>query len=62
VPVADLRRAAEAHGISWRTMERAKKLLGVEARRISNAGTARGAGRWEWFLELVEERTNEPEA
>ena len=62
VPVADLRRGAEAHGISWRTVERAKKLLGVEARRISSAGTARGAGRWEWFLELAEERTDEPEA
>jgi hypothetical protein len=62
VPVADLRRGAEANAIAWRTVERAKKRLGVEARRISNAGTARGAGRWEWFLELVEERTNEPEA
>jgi hypothetical protein len=36
-------------------VERAKKLLGVEARRISSTGTPRGAGRWEWFLELVEE-------
>jgi hypothetical protein len=54
VPVADIRRGAEANGHSWPTVERAKKLLGVEARRISTAGGARGSGRWEWFLELVE--------
>ena len=52
VPVADLRRGAEANGHSWPTVERAKKLLGVQARRISAAGSPRGAGRWEWFLEL----------
>ena len=52
VPVAELRRGAEANGHSWPTIERAKKLLGVEARRISSAGSPRGAGRWEWFLEL----------
>jgi len=56
VPVADLRRGAEANGISWRTVERAKKLLGVEARRISSATGPRGSGRWEWFLELQEEQ------
>jgi hypothetical protein len=55
VPVADLRRGAEANGLSWRTVERAKKLLGIEARRISGAGSPRGAGRWEWFLELIED-------
>jgi hypothetical protein len=54
VPVADLRRGAEANGLSWRTVERAKKLLGVEARRISGGGSPRGAGRWEWFVELQE--------
>jgi AAA domain len=59
VPVADLRRGAEANGLSWPTIERAKKLLGVEARRISTAGGARGSGRWEWFLELVEEEPQE---
>jgi hypothetical protein len=56
VPVSALRRGAEANAISWRTVERAKKLLGVEARRISGAGAPRGAGRWEWFLEI-----NDPE-
>jgi len=59
VPVADLRRGAEANGLSWPTIERAKKLLGVQARRISTAGGARGSGRWEWFLELVEEEPQE---
>ena len=52
VPVTELRRGAEANGHSWPTIERAKKLLGVEARRISSTGSLRGAGRWEWFLEL----------
>jgi hypothetical protein len=55
VAVSDLRRGAEANGISWPTIERAKKLLGVEARRISTAGSPRGSGRWEWFLELQEQ-------
>jgi hypothetical protein len=59
VPVADLRRGAEANGLSWPTIERAKKLLGVQARRISTAGGARGSGRWEWFLELVDEEPQE---
>jgi AAA domain len=54
VPVADIRRGAEANGLSWPTIERAKKLLGVQARRISTAGGMRGSGRWEWFLELQE--------
>jgi AAA domain/Bifunctional DNA primase/polymerase, N-terminal len=55
VAVSDLRRGAEANGISWPTLERAKKLLGVEARRISTQGAPRGSGRWEWFLELQEQ-------
>ena len=52
VPVADLRKAAEANAISWPTIERAKKLMGVQARRISTPGGQRGSGRWEWYLEL----------
>jgi hypothetical protein len=55
VGVTDLRRGAEANGLSWRTLERAKKLLGIEARRVSSANSPRGSGRWEWFLELVSE-------
>jgi putative DNA primase/helicase len=51
VAVTDLRKGAEANGISWRTVERSKKLLGVEARRISTASAPRGTGRWEWFAE-----------
>ena len=54
VAVAALRKGAEAHAISWRTVERAKKLVGVEARRVSSGTAARGVGHWEWFLELVE--------
>jgi hypothetical protein len=57
--VVDLRRGADANGHSWPTLERAKKLLGVEARRISTAGGPRGSGRWEWFLELREEEPQE---
>jgi AAA domain/Bifunctional DNA primase/polymerase, N-terminal len=60
VPVADLHRGAEANGLSWPTVERAKKLLGVEARRVSSSGSARGAGRWEWFLELREDTNTQP--
>jgi hypothetical protein len=40
--------------LSARRRWRAKKLLGVQARRISTAGGVRGSGRWEWFLELQE--------
>jgi hypothetical protein len=50
VPVNDLRRGAEANGISWPTIERAKDALGVQARRISKSGSPRGSGRWEWYL------------
>lgn len=60
VAVSDLRRGADANGLSWRTVERAKKLLGVEARRFSAAGSPRGSGRWEWFLELLEQDDDEP--
>lgn len=59
VPVYDLKRGAEAHGLAWRTVERAKKLLGVEARRISSSSSPRGSGRWEWFLELQEQEPAE---
>jgi hypothetical protein len=55
VAVADLRHGAEANGISWPTLERAKKLIGAQARRISTPGAPRGAGRWEWYLELEEQ-------
>ncbi|MGE4172605.1 MAG: AAA family ATPase [Methylocystis sp.] len=45
----ELRSAAEAHAIAWRTVERAKKTLGVEATRIGEEGV-RGGGRWMWRL------------
>jgi putative DNA primase/helicase len=56
VSVTDLKRGAEANGISWRTVERAKKLLAVEARRVSSSSSPRGAGRWEWFLEISRDK------
>jgi len=59
VSVYDLKRGADANGIAWRTVERAKKLLGVEARRISSPSAPRGSGRWEWFLELQEQEPAE---
>lgn len=44
VSVRELKAAAEAHGHSWRTVERAKKRLGVMA---SKAGLS---GGWSWSL------------
>lgn len=46
--VKDIRLAASDAGIAWRTIERAKAALGVEARRESVG--ASGAGRWMWRL------------
>jgi hypothetical protein len=46
--VSELKRAAEAAGIAWRTVERAKSRLGVEPVRISDGNS--GAGRWAWQL------------
>jgi hypothetical protein len=47
VPTKELRAAAEAHTIAWRTIERAKKSLGIEATRLGEEGV-RGGGRWMW--------------
>jgi hypothetical protein len=44
VPTRDIQQAARAHGHSWRTVERAKKQLGIEAVK---AGLAAG---WSWQL------------
>jgi hypothetical protein len=49
VATTELRSAATAHAIAWRTVERAKKTLGVEATRIGEEGI-RGGGRWVWRL------------
>ena len=53
-PVAskELKERAEADGISWRTVERAKEELGVIATRQGEPGK-RGAGAWAWTLPAV---------
>jgi hypothetical protein len=43
----EVRREAEAAGLSWRTMERAKSRIGVQARRAGGFGKA---GGWVWML------------
>jgi hypothetical protein len=48
--VVDVRRAAKCSGVAWRTLERAKAALGVEARRQSAGGGQRGAGAWVWGM------------
>lgn len=51
VSVKELKGAAEAHGIAWRTVERAKARLGVTAER---AGGLADRGVWQWALEMDE--------
>src|SRR5439155_26902178 len=46
-PVRDLKRNAEGGGVAWRTVERAKRDLGVVAQRV---GTLGRGGYWEWVL------------
>lgn len=43
-PVTDLRKAAQRDGHSWRTVERAKRALGVKAEKSALAGG------WKWSL------------
>jgi putative DNA primase/helicase len=45
VPVQDLKRQAGMDEIGWRTLERVKKKLGVEARREGGIGKQ---GKWSW--------------
>jgi hypothetical protein len=45
-PVREIREAATANGIGWRTVERSKQELGVKAVK-SNFG---GRGGWNWQL------------
>lgn len=47
-PVKAIKREAADAGIAWRTVERAKQALGVEAKRVSSGNE--GRGRWEWEL------------
>lgn len=48
-PVSELKTEAESLGHGWRTVQRAKDRLGVEARRV---GGAASDGRWEWSLRM----------
>jgi hypothetical protein len=43
----DLKREAEAAGISERTLQRAKAMLGVVSNQI---GTLNGGHEWQWSL------------
>ncbi|MBK8131468.1 MAG: AAA family ATPase [Gammaproteobacteria bacterium] len=59
-PVAseDLKRMARDDGMSWRTVERAKKSLGVVARKHGFDTAA----RWAWYLPDSEDRHRRPPA
>jgi hypothetical protein len=46
-PVREVRKTAREAGISDRTLDRAKTVVGVEAHRV---GGAASAGHWEWSL------------
>lgn len=48
VPVREIKKEANAAGVSWRTVERAKSELGVIAERVSSGNT--GGGYWTWRL------------
>lgn len=47
-PVGELKEAAEDLGLSWRTVQRAKRDLEIDARRQGGVGDS---GRWTWELE-----------
>jgi hypothetical protein len=38
---------AEGEGLAWRTVERAKRELGVFSERVGELG---GKGHWQWWL------------
>jgi AAA domain len=46
VPVGEIRAAARGAGLAWRTLERAKTRLGVQAELLGYGS----AGRWQWHL------------
>lgn len=54
VRVADLKQAAEAHGLAWRTVVRAKEALGIEPQK---GGFREG---WKWALPLSHEGCQAP--
>ncbi|MCX7310332.1 MAG: AAA family ATPase [Alphaproteobacteria bacterium] len=50
-PAKDIEGEAKEAGISWRTVNRAKKALGVVAERKAESGDGFGrSGRWHWSL------------
>ena len=49
VATTEIKSAAGGHAIAWRTVERAKRSLGVEAFRKGEEGV-KGGGRWFWRL------------
>lgn len=60
-PAGQVRDEAEDTGISQRTLERAKKNMGVISYRENAAGEKRGKGQWYWKLpvvDLVDEPSN----
>jgi hypothetical protein len=61
VSASQVREEAEDAGISLRTLERAKKTVGIISYRENVAGEKRGKGRWYWRLpavDLVDEPSN----
>jgi hypothetical protein len=49
LPQRDVERQADAAGLSWATVKRAKKAVGVRTERRGVEGE-RGAGRWYWSI------------
>jgi RecA-family ATPase len=49
VPVNELKEKATAEGFSWSTVERAKRELGIKAKRTGDPGK-KGGGMWSWRL------------
>jgi len=47
LPVEEIEQRAEADGMGWRTVERAKARLGIRARRVGTPGEG-GGGYWVW--------------
>ncbi|MBL4591798.1 MAG: AAA family ATPase [Phycisphaerales bacterium] len=57
MPVGELKSMAEQDGLAWRTIERAKKRIGVKATR---EGFSSG-GRWMWAMPTID-RHDDPKA
>jgi hypothetical protein len=50
-PATEIEAEAKGAGISWRTVRRAQKDLGIKPRRMAESGDGLGkAGRWYWSL------------